>query len=91
MTGKGEKQKGDETQLRAKDVVRVRACAPASPCPGAGGWGAQRILPSSGSAGPGCTGRVLHPSAGYRAACPRLAPVPQGSIQLTKLKDRCIF
>lgn len=52
MTGKGEKQKGDETQLWAKDVVRVRACAPVSPCLGAGGWGSRSILPTSGSADP---------------------------------------
>lgn len=91
MTGKGEKQKGDETQLQAKDVVRVRACAPVSPCPGAGGWGAPSILPSSGSADPGCAGLVLHPSAGYPAACPCLAPVAQWSIQITESEDRCIF
>lgn len=91
MTGNGEKQKGDETQLRAKDVVRARACASASPCPGARDWGAWSIFPSSGSADPGCAGCVLQPSAGYQAACPLLAPVAQGSIQLTELKDRCIF
>lgn len=59
MTGKGEKQKGDETQLPAKAVVRVRACAPASRCPGAGGWDTQSILPPRpgdlGQAWPACS------------------------------------
>lgn len=46
MTGKGEKQKGGERQLPTKAVVRVRACAPASPGPGVGGWGRSEHPPA---------------------------------------------
>lgn len=91
MTGKGEKQKGDETQLPEQAVVRVRACAPASPGPGVGGWGAQSIFPL-GSSDPAVRAACsLLPSARYSVASPRLAPAAQGSFQLRKLKDRFVF